>query len=200
MHFAILIAATLLAIVQPISTKQRVHDFANLLSAEQRQSLEQLSRDVEDKTTAQITVVTVQSLDGKTVESYANELFNNWGIGSKQFNNGVLFLVAPKERRLRFEVGRGVEPLLTDSLCGEIRDKNVIPYFKRNNYAEGIVVGTHRLATVLLADPTAARGDPNSAPVLARIRRRDALWASGAVGGVAIGLTVLAGLVAIRRL
>ena len=100
---------------------------------------------VERQTTAQLAVVTVPSLRGETVEAYAHELFNEWGIGKKGVNNGVLLLVAPTERRMRIEVGYGLEPLLTDSVCGEIRDQAIIPHFKNNDYAGGIIAGTQRL-------------------------------------------------------
>src|SRR5688572_25037677 len=200
MQFTALIAAGLLAVVQPQNPTLRVHDFGSLLSADQRAALEAIARDVEQKTTAQIAVVTVQSLDGQTVESYANELFKSWGIGQRKTNNGILFLVAARDRRMRIEVGYGVEPLLTDALCGEIRDNLVIPRFKQGDYAGGILAGTQELARVLLADPKAARGDPDSAPLLARTARRRALIATGGVG-IAAGLLVILGLlVAVLRL
>ena len=79
----------------------RVQDDAGLLTAEQRASLETLAQDVERQTTAQIAVVTVNSLDGQTVDEYAAQLFNKWGIGDRKNNNGVLFLIAPARRRNR---------------------------------------------------------------------------------------------------
>ncbi len=200
MQTAILIVAVLLTVVAPRDPTARVHDFANLLTAEQRASLEDLSRAVERQTTAQLAIVTVPSLRGQTVEAYANELFNEWGIGQKEVNNGVLLLVAPTERRMRIEVGYGIEPLLTDSLCGEIRDQAIIPRFKANDYAGGILAGAQRLAAVLQSDPAAARGDPNSGPILARRQRRNALWATGTAAFAAAGLLVLGILTAVRRL
>ncbi len=107
MQFSVLIAALLLAIVPPNNPQLRVHDLAGLLNAEQRQSLERLAHEVEQQTSAQLAVVTVPSLEGRTVESYANELFNSWGIGNRDTNNGVLFLIAPNEHRMRIEVGAG---------------------------------------------------------------------------------------------
>ena len=195
MQFWALIAAATVAVVAPQSTQQRVHDFAGVLSPADRQSLEQLVRDVERKTSAQVAIVTVNSLDGQTVESYANDLFNKWGIGQKQTNNGVLFLVAPNERRMRIEVGRGIEPLLTDARCGEIRDRFVIPHFKRLDYSGGIKDGARALANDILADPAAARGDPNSGPVLARRtfnRARFAIYAVAAAAVVAFFASVIA--------
>jgi uncharacterized protein len=101
---------------------------------------------------------------------------------------------------MRIEVGYGLEPLLTDGVCGEIRDQAIIPRFKNNDYAGGIIAGTQRLAGKIRSDPAAARGDPNSGPILARTKRHNAFWASGAVGVAAVGLFVLGILAAFRRL
>jgi uncharacterized protein len=200
MQFLAIIVLVLSAVVQPQARNQRVHDFAGLLSVDQRQELERVAEDVEHKTTAQFAIVTVESLDGKTVEEYAHEVFDSWGIGNKQFNNGVLFLIAPNERRMRIEVGRGVEPLLTDARCGEIRDTFVIPRFKQQDFAGGIIAGTNQLADALRADPAAARGDPNSGPVLARTARSRAVVATVAVAATAVALCVIGMVVTVWRL
>jgi uncharacterized protein len=200
MQIAVLWMAMLSAIVAPKDPNARVHDFADLLSAQQEAQLEELSRDVERETTAQMAIVTVGSLRGMSIDAYAHELFNQWGIGQEKLNNGVLLLVAPNERRMRIEVGYGLEPLLTDSLCGEIRDQQVIPRFKTNDFSAGIQSGAQRIASVIRSDPAAARGDPNSGPALARRKQRDAFWASGAAGFAALGLILLGVLTAIRRL
>src|SRR5688572_4971505 len=100
MQLALFAAAIILAVVSPRDPNARVHDFANLLTPQQEASLDELARQVERTTTAQFAIVTVPSLDGLTVDEYANDLFNSWGIGKKDFNNGVLLLVAPNERRL----------------------------------------------------------------------------------------------------
>lgn len=189
----------LLAVLPLQDATRRVHDYATLLTAEQAREIETIARDVEDKTTAQIAIVTVSSLDGQTVDAYANELFNAWGIGLKDVNNGVLFLIAPNERRVRIEVGYGLEPLLTDSLAGEILDTRVIQWFKLNDYPNGIKAGTQAIAAVLLADPATARGDPNSGPLLTRRTRQQALYATGGVAAVAIGLVIASVVMASRR-
>src|SRR3954447_24437588 len=162
MQLLAVLAAVLLAVIPPPHDPTlRVHDFAGLLSAEERSNLEAVARKVENDTTAQIAVVTVKSLDGETIDSYAQELFKQWGIGQRKTNNGVLLLVAPNERRVRIEVGYGIEPLLTDALCGEIRDQQIIPFFKRGDFPSGIRAGMQQLAEVMLANKDAARGDPN---------------------------------------
>ncbi len=118
-----------------------VNDFASLLSAQGRQQLEdQLSR-LEQETTIEISVVTVNSLEGTTVEDYASRLFEKWGIGKKGKDNGVLLLVAKEERKVRIEVGYGLEAVLTDSRAGRILDNDVVPQFKQENYEKGITAG-----------------------------------------------------------
>jgi uncharacterized protein len=200
MQLAILIAAMLLEVLAPRDRSASVHDYANLLTAEQRASLEELFRSVDRQTTAELAVVTVPSLGGQSVDSYANGLFKEWGIGKQGVNNGVLLLVAPKDRRMKIEVGYGIEPLLTDSLCGEIADEFIVPHFKNEDYAGGIMAGAQQLASVLKANPDAARGDPNSGPILARTRARNALVANAASGIAALCLFILGVLVAFRRL
>jgi uncharacterized protein len=195
-----LVAALAIAVVQPQDTTLRVHDFAGLLSPAQRAELETIARDVERKTTAQISIVTVQSLDGLSVDEYANELFKAWGIGHQKVNNGVLFLIAPNERRVRIEAGYGIEPLLTDSVCGEIQDQHVVPRFKEGDYPAGILAGTRTLADIMLADPAAARGDPNSGPMLARTARRKTLTATIGVVAAAGVFLLFSFVVAARRL
>ncbi|MCI5131991.1 MAG: TPM domain-containing protein [Candidatus Electrothrix sp. EH2] len=152
---------------QPVSGK-RVYDFSSLLSAEQEAQLEQLTSGVAKATTAELDIVTVSSLHGETIEEYANNLFNEWGIGRADTNNGVLFLIAPNERRVRIEVGYGLEPLLTDGLCGDIIAKNIIPAFKAGNFDEGIISGAERIAEILLQNPEQAQGVKDSAPKFLR--------------------------------
>lgn len=188
----------LLCAVLPHDPTRRVHDFANLLPAADRQALESLAQDVEQRTTAQFAIVTVVSLESKTVEKYANTLFNEWGIGRRDVNNGVLLLVAPNEHKVRIEVGRGLENLLTDSLCGEIRDDSVLPPFRDGKYPAGIQAGAHRIADVLLRYPEAAAGVPGSAPVWVRTAKRDALTGLGGAG-IFSGVLASIGALASRR-
>ena len=189
---ALLAVALVSVILPPQDDTKRVHDRANLLAPADRAALEQIARNVEDKTTAQMAIVTVPSLEGLSVDDYAHQLFNAWGIGQKKVNNGVLLLIAPKERRMRIEVGYGLEPLLTDELCGQIRDSEIIPRFKANDYSGGVVAGGRRIATAILADPAAARGDPNSGPQLARAAKRHALAATATLGAVAGAIGLMA--------
>ena len=128
-----------------------VNDFANLLDVPAREALDRQLRTVEKETTAEIVLVTVSSLDGMTVEEYANKLFKEWGIGKKKEDNGVLVLVAPTEREMRIEVGYGLEGVLPDGLAGEIIRNQFTPRFKEGNYPGGIRAGVGRVAAVVRA-------------------------------------------------
>jgi uncharacterized protein len=194
-----LLLSVLLFAVLPASTGRHVSDFADLLTPTEEAELEQLCITVEAKTTAEIAVVTVRSLDGLTVEEYANALFNSWGIGKRETNNGVLLLVALDERRMRIEVGYGLEPLLTDSLAGEIRDTEILPSFRQLKYNQGIANGVRALADLLLRYPDAARGVPGAAPKYKLTARKKALLASTGAGAAAIVFLMMGIIFAAKR-
>src|SRR5262249_16450191 len=90
-------------------------------------------------------------LDGLTVEQYALQMFNQWGVGKKGVDNGVLVLVAPSDRKIRIEVGYGLEPILPDGLAGAIIRTQFLPRFRQNNYTAGIRDGVARLVTIVRA-------------------------------------------------
>ncbi len=184
---------------QPADRTGRIHDFAQVLTPSMAQALEQLAQGVERETTAQMAVVTVPSLDGLSVDEYAHRLFNDWGIGQRDANNGVLLLVAPNERRMRIEVGYGLEPLLTDGLCGEIRDQSILPPFRQGHLAQGIDAGAREIARILREHPQAARGAAGSAPLWVRTPRRDALGLVWIAGGAALLLVPIIWFVTYRR-
>ena len=97
-------------------------------------------------------VATVNSLEGQDIEPYANELFRNWKLGEKAKNNGVLLLVAPNERRVRIEVGYGLEKTLTDALSKVIIVNAITPRFKAGDFSGGISRGVDDIITVLTTD------------------------------------------------
>lgn len=107
-----------------------VNDFANTLSPEQREILEARLDAFDDSTSNQIAIVTVSDLGGYDIESYANKLFRSWGIGSAKHDNGILILVAVKERRMRIEVGRGLEGPIPDVTAKNIIDNDLAPHFR----------------------------------------------------------------------
>src|SRR5205814_4308595 len=108
--------------------------------------------DLETKSGTQLVVATVNSLKGQEIEPYANALFRNWKLGEKTKNNGVLLLVAPKEQRVRIEVGYGLEGTLTDALSKVIITNAIAPRFKAGDFADGITRGVDDIITVLTTD------------------------------------------------
>src|SRR6476659_2487251 len=130
----------------------RVVDQANIIQSDTRAAVEQKSADLEEKSGIQLVVATVNSLEGQEIEPYANELFRKWALGEKKKNNGVLLLVAPNERRVRIEVGYGLEGTLTDALSKVIISNAMTPRFKAGNFSEGISRGVDDIITVLTTD------------------------------------------------
>ncbi len=115
-----------------------VNDFAGLMDAASTSDLETLIDGVEKGTGAEITVVTIDSLEGITIEEYAVDLFEYWGIGKADEDNGILILVALLDREVRIEVGYGLEGVITDLEAGRIIDNIIVPNFKEENYNRGI--------------------------------------------------------------
>jgi uncharacterized protein len=130
----------------------RVVDQANVLSATERERLAAKLADLEQKSGIQLVVATVGSLQGEEIEPYANELFRTWKLGEKTKNNGVLLLVAPKEHRVRIEVGYGLEGTLTDALSKIIIANAIAPRFKAGDFDGGITRGVDDIITVLTTD------------------------------------------------
>ena len=119
-----------------------VNDFANVISENDENSLNQLINEVKEKCNgAEIAVVTIQSISPVSIEEYAVRLFEKWGIGKKGADNGVLVLLAINERKARIEVGYGLEGALPDGKCGEIIREQMSPYFKDGDFGTGILSG-----------------------------------------------------------
>jgi uncharacterized protein len=136
----------------------RVVDGAGLLSAADRLQLVDDLAALETKSTDQFVVVTVKSLQGYEIEEYGYQLGRHWGIGQAGGkNNGVLLIVAPNERKVRIEVGRGLEPTLTDALTKAIIENRILPAFRRGDFAGGIKLGARDIQDALLGDAEAVK-------------------------------------------
>ena len=127
----------------------RIADLANVIDAATEADLDRRLDELEQKTTSEIALVTVPSLDGVPVEDYAVRLFKEWGIGQSKSDNGVLVLVAPNEREMRIEVGYGLEGVLPDGLAGEVIREQFIPRFRDNDYNGGIRDGVVRVIEIV---------------------------------------------------
>src|SRR5437870_327226 len=130
----------------------RIVDQANIIPADTRSVIEPKLADLEAKSGIQLVVATVASLEGQDIEPYANELFRSWKVGEKTRNNGVLLLVAPNERRVRIEVGYGLESTLTDALSKVIITNAIAPRFKAADFGGGLSRGVDDIITVLTTD------------------------------------------------
>ena len=130
----------------------RVVDDANLLDPTDEQALTADLKALEDKSSDQVVVVTVPSLQGYAIEDYGYQLGRHWGIGTKQLSNGVLLIVAPNERKVRIEVGRGLEPILTDALTKVIIENAILPRFRTGDFAGGIKNGVRDITLSLTGD------------------------------------------------
>ena len=149
-----------------------VNDFAHVLDASTGSQMEDICHQVDEKAHAQIAVVTINTLDGSDIESYAVDLFKQWGIGNKSTNRGVLVLYAIRDHRARIEVGYGLEPILPDGKVGSFQ-REAIPLMRSGNYSQALLLVTTRVADVIASDagvqlthaqpraPTDNDGQPN---------------------------------------
>jgi uncharacterized protein len=130
----------------------RVVDQAKILSPVTSADLERKLADLEQKSGIQLVVATVPSLAGEEIEPYANELFRAWKLGEATKNNGVLLLIAPKEHRVRIEVGYGLEGTLTDAVSSIIISNAIAPRFKAGDFNGGVTRGVDDIITALTTD------------------------------------------------
>lgn len=135
----------------------RIVDNAGLLEPEDRAAIEAELAALEQKSSDQLVVVTLPSLQGYEIEDFGYQLGRKWGIGQAGRNNGVLLIVAPNERRVRIEVGRGLEPIVTDLLSKLIIENTILPAFRRGDFSGGIRAGVRDLKDALLGDAEAVR-------------------------------------------
>jgi len=130
----------------------RVNDNAHVLSDSTRRSLAEKLKNHELLTTNQVVVLTMQSLEGESIEDFANKVFNEWKLGQKGKDNGILVVVVPDERKMRIEVGYGLDGLLPDLLTGRIIDNIMVPEFRSGNYDAGVTRGVDAITSVLFGE------------------------------------------------
>ncbi len=127
----------------------RVNDYANILDNDALTLLENKLADYEKQTSNQIAVLIINSLEGENLEEFSIKTAEKWELGYKGKDNGVLLLIALDDRKLRIEVGYGLEEYLTDIKCGQIIRNKITPSFKKNNYKEGIIQGVDSIIDVI---------------------------------------------------
>lgn len=129
-----------------------INDFANVISDDYKSKMEAVSRELEKKTGVEVVVVTVETTGDVDYNEYANKLYEKWGIGKKGVDEGVLILNVVKDRTIKIETGYGVEGILPDGLCGEIRDDYIIPFLKKGEYGQGLSNGLFAIVSVIAKD------------------------------------------------
>lgn len=207
---ALSVSLSVFAYQSPGKPSGFVNDFAHILSNDQIATLENRLIGIEASTTVEISVVTIPSLGGETIESYANELFQEWGIGKKGKDNGLLLLIAPNEREMRIEVGYGLEPTITDGRASAIIRNTLVPAFRSENYYIGVDQSIREIEALLLGDTSIDQFVTNTASSEGQfdffssliyfglvfltwlpsiLARSKSWWAGGVMGGI-IGIVI----------
>lgn len=161
---------------QKLNPQGYVNDFAGVLNPTTVENLSRLSTEVDQKAQAQIAVVTIKTLEGDTVEDFANRLFQKWGVGYKGTDRGVMVLLATDDHKYWTEVGYGLEPILPDGKVGEF-GRSMVPLLRQGNYNDAVMLMVSQIAEVIAHDrgvvlssvpmPRRARSDSRPAsPVL----------------------------------
>jgi uncharacterized protein len=148
---SLLLSPALAEKITDIRAQGYVTDLAGVINPGTRQKIELLATEVEQKTGAQIAVVTVNSLEGQTREDYAVDLYKHLGVGSKKENKGVLILIAPKDRQYRVEVGYGLEPVINDARAGDI-GRAMVPDLRKGDYSAAALTATSEVAQYIAKD------------------------------------------------
>ena len=151
--------ATPVAALDLPALRGHVNDYAGMLSPERSAALEQQLRSFEQSDSTQIVVLTVPTLGGENLEEFSIKVAESWKIGQKGVDNGVILLVAKAERKVRIEVGRGLEGKLTDLVSGRIIRADIAPQFKTGNFDGGITAGVNALMAVVKGEYSAPARD-----------------------------------------
>ena len=127
----------------------RVNDYAGILSSSTAEQLEGILGDLEKTDSTQIVVLTIASLEGEVLEEFSIKVADQWKIGREDFDNGAILLVVLKERKIRIEVGYGLEGALTDLMAGRIIRDVIVPQFKAGNFDQGVINGVQAMIGVV---------------------------------------------------
>lgn len=207
------IGPTLALDVPPL--KGRVNDMANLIQPSTRQQLDAALAQLEQTDSTQVVVLTIPSLEGDSLEDFSMRVVETWKIGQKDVDNGVLVLISKNDRKIRIEVGYGLEGKLTDLTAGRIIRNVMVPEFKMGRFDQGIINGVSAIVGVVRGEYTAptsqqrGKGRKGSSPnfmglialffllnTLGRIKRSVAAIAGGVLAPIAGALIFKTGLIA----
>jgi uncharacterized protein len=172
----ILLATPAMSAVDLPMPKHYVEDRANVIKSSDEQSLNGILQELEQKTGVQYIILTVNTTEGLSIEQYSIELAEKWKLGRKGKDNGMLFTLAAKDRRYRFEVGYGLEGFVTDQFCGRVGRQTLVPFLKQGNYSEGILQANLQIIQkIASASGVVLTGMPQLRPVRTARRNRRVL-------------------------
>lgn len=170
-----------------------VVDAANVIPDDQEAALTTRLQDLQKTTGNQLVVATIPSLEGYPIEDYGYRLLRSWGVGLKGLNNGAILIVAPTDRKVRIEVGYGLEPVLTDAFSSVIVNQQILPRFKAGDMPGGIVAGANAVADQLALPDAEARAKVTAAAAeYDKTHRTQAQGGGGVPFGLIFWLIVLA--------
>lgn len=192
------------AFIAPDKPTGYVNDYANILSVNVKQFLEEELRNFTASSSNEIAVVTIPDLGGDTIENYAVKLFESWKIGDVKNDNGILLLISRDDRKLRIEVGYGLEGVLPDIIAKDIIDNKIVPLFKQGDYDNGVIEGVKAIEEVTKGEYQVMEENPGLLSSIngntiefivvflifvvqflsAILARSKSWWAGGLIGGI----------------
>jgi uncharacterized protein len=152
------------ALLSNLKPKGDVSDFADVLKPEEIAAIQSRIVQSRQKDSAKLAVVVLRSLEGGQIDDFTNKLFRKWGVGDRSKNNGILLLVAMRDRKARIEVGYGMEPILPDALAGRVLDEQLFPAFKQGRYGQGVTQAVNRILDIADGGVPAEADDLNRQP------------------------------------
>lgn len=159
--------------------KGHVNDYAALFSPKMAGFIEKDLADFERKESTQIVILTIPSLGGEVLEQYSLKVAEKWKIGQKKLDNGVILLISKNDRKLRIEVGYGLEGRLTDLWAGRIIDNRIKPFFKKGDYDNGLFNGVQAIKEAVMGEYTGMKEAPEKKPSIFMNRRLIPVFAVG---------------------
>lgn len=152
------------ALLNSLQPKGDISDFAGVLKPEEIAAMQSRIAQSRQKDSAKLAVVVLPSLECGQIDDFTNKLFRKWGVGDRGKNNGILLLVALRDRKARIEVGYGMEPILPDALAGRVLDEQLFPSFKQGRYGQGLTQAVNRILDIAENDIPAEAGDLQQPP------------------------------------
>jgi uncharacterized protein len=167
----------------------RVNDLAGIIPSDRARALEEQLANFERETGHQLAILTIPTLAGDSLEDFSIRVAENWKIGQKGFDNGAILLVVRDDRKLRIEVGYGLEGILPDAVASRIIREVIVPRFREDDYSGGIVAGVNAILTVIKGERLPEKPRTSSRDSLSSVSVFGAVLLMTAIGALFIGIT-----------